>query len=71
MMALPITKSSRSINGYSLTENYLFTAEAFKDYLNRLTSEGRIIIVTHGKVELYRLLGLALKAFEKRGISNR
>ena len=70
MLALPVTKSSRSIDGYALTENYLFTVEAFSDYLDRLTPEGRIIFVTHGNAELYRLLGLALKAFEKRGIPN-
>lgn len=70
MMALPVTKSSRSINGYSLTENYLFTVEAFKDYLDRLTPEGRIIVVTHGKTELYRLLSLVLTVFEEGGISN-
>ena len=70
MLALPVTKSSRSIDGYALTENYLFTVEAFSDYLNRLTPEGRIIFVTHGNAELYRLLGLTLKAFEERGISN-
>ncbi|MAO64300.1 MAG: hypothetical protein CL666_04820, partial [Balneola sp.] len=70
MLALPVTKSSRSIDGYALTENYLFTVEAFSDYLNRLTPEGRIIFVTHGNAELYKLLGLTLKAFEGRGISN-
>ncbi|WP_139240377.1 hypothetical protein [Fodinibius roseus] len=68
MLALPVTKSSRSINGYALTENYLFTVEAFGDYLGRLTPEGRIIFVTHGKAELYRLLALTLTAFEERGI---
>lgn len=71
MLALPVTKSSRSIDGYALTENYLFTVEAFSDYLDRLTPEGRIIFVTHGNAELYRLLGLALKAFEEKEISNR
>ena len=70
MLALPVTKSSRSISGYALTENYLFTVEAFGDYLDRLTPEGRLIFVTHGNAELYRLLGLALTAFEERGISN-
>lgn len=68
MMALPVTKSSRSLNGYALTENYLFTVEAFTDYLDHLTPEGRIIFVTHGNAELYRLLSLVLKAFEERGI---
>jgi len=70
MMALPVTKSSRSLNGYSLTENYLFTVEAFNTYLDRLTPEGRIIFVTHGSPELYRLLSLVLTAFEQRGIPN-
>ena len=70
MLALPVTKSSRSISGYALTENYLFTVEAFTDYLNRLTPEGRIIFVTHGNAELYKLLSLALTAFEQQGISN-
>ena len=71
MLALPVTKSSRSIDGYALTENYLFTVEAFSDYLDRLTPEGRIIFVTHGNAELYRLLSLALTAFQERGISNK
>lgn len=70
MLALPVTKSSRSLNGYSLTENYLFTVEAFNTYLDRLTPEGRIIFVTHGAAELYRLLSLVLTAFEERGIPN-
>ncbi|MDZ7660503.1 hypothetical protein [Fodinibius sp.] len=70
MLALPVTKSSRSISGYALTENYLFTVEAFGDYLDRLTPEGRIIFVTHGNAELYKLLSLALTAFEQQGISN-
>lgn len=70
MLALPVTKSSRSISGYALTENYLFTVEAFSDYLNRLTPEGRIIFVTHGNAELYKLLSLVLTAFEKQGFSN-
>lgn len=70
MLTLPITKSSRGINGYALTENYLFTVEAFDDYLEHLTPEGRIIFVTHGNAELYRLLSLVLEAFDKRDIPN-
>ncbi len=69
MLALPVTKGSRSIDGYALTENYLFTVEAFTDYLNSLTPEGRIIFVTHGNAELSRLLSLALTSFEEQGVS--
>lgn len=70
ILAMPVTKSSRSINGYALTENYLFTVEAFASYLDHLTPEGRIIFVTHGNAELYRVLSLVLKVFEERGLSN-
>ncbi|NIR51721.1 hypothetical protein GWO43_24405 [candidate division KSB1 bacterium] len=69
MLAVPITKSSRSVEGYALTENYLFTVESMGDYLDHLTSEGRIIIVAHDEPEVYRLVSLALTAFARRGIS--
>jgi hypothetical protein len=69
MLALPITKSSRSIEGFALTENYLFTVEALQDYLDHLSPNGRIIVVTHGDAEIYRLISLATRAFAARGIS--
>ena len=68
MLALPITKSSRSVEGYALTENFLFTVEAFEDFLNHLTPEGRIVIVAHNDPEIYRLISLALSAFKQRNI---
>ncbi len=69
MLSIPITKSSRSREGFALTENFLFTVEAFEDFLNHLTPEGRIVIVAHNEAEIYRLIGLALTAFEKQNIS--
>ncbi len=69
MLAIPVTKSSRSIEGYALTESYLFTVESMHDYLDHLTPEGRIIIVAHSGPEIYRLVTLTLKAFEERNIS--
>ncbi len=68
MLAIPITKSSRSVEGYALTENYLFTVEAFQDYLSHLTPQGRIIIVAHNNAEIYRLIFMAVEAFGSRGI---
>jgi len=68
MLALPIIKSSRSIEGFALTENYLFTVEAFEDYMDHLTPEGRLVIVAHGDVEIYRLLVLFLEMNKRRGI---
>jgi spermidine synthase len=69
MLALPITKSSRSLEGYTLTENYLFTVESFQDYFDHLTPEGRMVIVAHNDAEIYRLIVLALSAFKTRGLS--
>ena len=67
MLSIPVIRSSRSVEGYALTENYLFTVEAFEDYLSRLTPQGRIIIVVHNNAELYRIVSLAAAALEKRG----
>jgi len=67
MLSIPVIRSSRSVEGYALTENYLFTVEAFEDYLSRLTPQGRIIIVVHNNAELYRIVSLAAAALGKRG----
>ncbi|HEY9595094.1 MAG TPA: hypothetical protein VHE79_11490, partial [Spirochaetia bacterium] len=69
MLAIPITKSSRSVEGYALTENYLFTTEAFTDYLDHLSDNGRIVIVVHEDAEIYRLIGMAAAAFRRQGVS--
>ena len=68
MMALPLIKSSHSVEGYALTENYLFTVEAFRSYLDHLTPEGRIVIVAHMREEIYRLLSVTLQAFLETGV---
>jgi len=69
MLSIPITKSSRSMEGFALTENFLFTVEAIQDYLDHLTPEGRIVIVAHNGAEIYRLISLALTAFGEKKIS--
>jgi len=69
LLALPVTKSSRSIEGYSLTENYLFTVDSFEDYLGKLTPDGRLVIVAHDDLEIYRITVLAAEAFGRLGIS--
>ena len=35
----------------ALVENYIFTREAFKTYLNRLAPSGRLTIVSHNALE--------------------
>ncbi len=68
MLSLPVTNSSRSLEGYALTENFLFTTESIGDYLDHLTDEGRLLVVGHNDFEVLRLLSVSLAAIEKRGI---
>lgn len=70
MFSLPVTNTSRSPEGYALTESFLFTAEAINDYLDHLTEEGRLIAVTHNDFEVLRMLSITLAALEKRGTGN-
>ena len=68
MLSLPVTNTSRSLEGYALTENFIFTTESINDYLNHLTDEGRLVVVGHNDAEILRLLSLSLDALHKKGI---
>jgi len=70
MLSLPVTQTSRSLEGYSLTENFLFTTESIHDYLDQLTDEGRLMVVTHDDFTAWRLLSISLASLEQRGLSN-
>jgi len=71
MLSLPVTQTSRSLEGFSLTENFLFTTESVQDYLDHLTEEGQLIIVSHDDVTTWKLLAISLAALEKRGVSQK
>lgn len=71
MLSLPVTKTSRSPDGFALTENFLFTEESILDYLDHLTPEGRLVVVAHVDAEIYRLMFTTLSALEGRGIGTR
>lgn len=56
----------------SLSENYLLTVEAFKDYLNSLNEDGVLIItrwLLYPPRESLRLFSIALEAVEKENIA--
>jgi len=69
-MALPIIKSARNIGSYALTENHLFTYEAFNEYWQALNPNGYLIVVAHYTGEVYRLVANIVKAFESNGMSS-
>ncbi|MBN1827767.1 MAG: hypothetical protein JW884_01310 [Deltaproteobacteria bacterium] len=68
-LSLPVTNTSRSREGYAITENFLLTTDAIGDYVDHLTDEGRLIVVTHGEIEATRLLGVTLAALSSRGLT--
>jgi hypothetical protein len=68
MLSLPVTNTSRSLEGFALTENFLFTTDAIVDYLDHLSEEGRLLVVAHDDIEALRLLSLSLAVFKARGM---
>lgn len=69
MLTIPVTKTSRSPEGFALTENFLFTVESINDYLDRLKTNGRLIVVAHGDMEIFRLISTSLEALSQKGVS--
>ena len=70
ILTLPVTKSSRSIEGYSLTESFLLTEESIIDYLEHLKDDGQLIVLMHNKLMALRMLSLSLSAMKKMGVDN-
>lgn len=68
MLSLPVTNTSRSPEGFSLTENFLLTTEAIEDYLEHLTDKGILLVITHDELAVLRLIMTALEAYEASGV---
>ena len=56
VLTLPVTLTNQGLSGYSLVENFLFTEEAIQDYVDHLTEEGRLVVVSHSISHVYKLL---------------
>ena len=68
MLSLPVTNTSRSREGYAMTENFLLTTDSISDYLDHLTDDGRVIVIGHGELSMLRLLSISLAALSKRDV---
>jgi hypothetical protein len=51
--------------GYALSENYLYTVEAFKQYLNHLNGVNGKLVMVRWSTELPRLIPLAVEALRE------
>jgi predicted membrane-bound spermidine synthase len=56
------------LKGQALLENYIFTREAFRTYLERLKPGGYLAIVSHNALEGSRAALTALQAMEDKGV---
>ncbi len=62
------TWAASAMGAYALSENYLYTVEAMKDYLNHLKPGGYLSITRWYPQESLRLLSLTQHAFNEMGI---
>jgi spermidine synthase len=60
------TWAATAAGAYTLTENTLYTVEAFNDYLDHLTDNG-VVTMTRWVIDGLRLVSLAQAACESRG----
>jgi len=65
-----VTTLAAERTGYALTENTVYTLEAFQDYLAHLTPEGQIAIKLYDELTLTRALSTVLAAFRQQGLSD-
>ncbi len=70
LLYLPLvyTQSAGRV-GYALTENYVFTMEAFELYMERLNPEGRLAFVLHDMTDLSRAMVMAYQVFIDQGLT--
>ena len=67
---MPVTKSSRGLSAFALSESYLFTTEAFADYYRHLTDEGGLLIMAHNIPEAIRITTTAAEMLQAQGLTN-
>ncbi|WP_432666071.1 hypothetical protein R9X47_07120 [Wukongibacter baidiensis] len=54
---------------YSLSENYLFTEEAFEKYLKKLNENGKLSFMTHSALDMTKIVNTGIKVLMENGVS--
>lgn len=58
--------------GYALSENYLYTVEAFKEYLHHLNGDNGMLVMVRWNIELPRLMPLVVESLrQEQKVGNR
>jgi hypothetical protein len=64
-----MTDAAITSGAMALSESYMFTHEAFADYLDHLTPDG-VMLVTRPRNQIAKLFATAREVFEERGLGN-
>jgi hypothetical protein len=64
------TKNLMASGALALSENQLYTQEAFDDYLRSLTPTGTLSLIRFGEAEALRLANTAVRALQRSGIAH-
>ncbi len=64
-----ITNAAIASGALTLAEGYMFTREAFEEYLDHLTEDG-VLLITRPTSQLARLFATAREVFEQRGLGS-
>jgi SAM-dependent methyltransferase len=64
-----MTAAAVTSGALAMSEAYMFTREAFSDYVDHLTPDG-VILITRGFDQIVKLFATAREVFEARGLGN-
>ena len=67
-LSMVMTQASETL-GYALSENYIYTQEAFSQYLKHLKPNGKLALVLHGQNDLQKAVMTTLNTLEENGLS--
>lgn len=67
-MVLPSTRQVQSVENHALSENYLLTVEAVREYIEKLTPGGRLVFTVYNEAELLRLILTVTESFGRLGV---
>jgi spermidine synthase len=64
-----VMKQSEHGLGLALTENFIYTQEAIKEYMDKLNDNGRLAFLLHNDTELNKIMHAAKTYYREQGIS--
>ncbi|MGE0546836.1 MAG: hypothetical protein AB7R00_07250 [Kofleriaceae bacterium] len=65
-----LTQSATGTQGMALMESYLYTAEAFAEYWDRLSANGQLVFVVHNPLYVLRWLNTAADLLRRHGMTD-